>query len=310
MSDTKLIVTKDKLDKLATSISTKSGVSTPLTIAQMKAAVDGLVCGTITQDENGYLVISDEGDSTQRYSLEEICTNEFVEGDVIFSGTKLRSGLFYTNTKITSFTGNNVTNAMGDSWGSMANVHTFYGCTNLESVSMTSLKDLYHTDYIFSGCTKLKTANLDYMNMTRLGTGVFNNCSALEKTTFVLPKVTSNVYGSFITNNANLTAFDIGGLASSVGNIAASAFTNCSNLNKIIIRDSSIRTLGNISAFTGTPFASDGSGGTLYVPSSLVSTYQSATNWSTILGYANNSITSIEGSQYENYYADGTAVSS
>ena len=51
---------------------------------------------------------------------------------------------------------------------------------------------------------------------------------------------------------------------------------------------------------------SNGSGGTLYVPQALISTYQSATNWSTILGYANNQILPIEGSIYENQYADGT----
>lgn len=58
-----------------------------------------------------------------------------------------------------------------------------------------------------------------------------------------------------------------------------------------------------------TQFASNGTGGTLYVPQALISSYQSATNWSTILGYANNSIQAIEGSQYENYYADGTPMS-
>ena len=76
------------------------------------------------------------------------------------------------------------------------------------------------------------------------------------------------------------------------------------------MRVSSLTTLSYANCFDNTPFASNGTGGTLYVPSSLVSTYQSATNWSVILGYTNNSIQAIEGSQYENYYADGTAVSS
>ena len=66
--------------------------------------------------------------------------------------------------------------------------------------------------------------------------------------------------------------------------------------------------LVNINAFTNTPFASGKAGGTLYVPSALVSEYQAATNWSTILGYSTNSIAAIEGSEYENAYADGTSI--
>ena len=41
----KMIVTKSKLDALATSISTKSGESLPMTIAEMKTAVDGIIVG-------------------------------------------------------------------------------------------------------------------------------------------------------------------------------------------------------------------------------------------------------------------------
>lgn len=241
------------------------------------------------------------------YSLEDVCNNVF-EGDIVFTGTKLIAGLFYNNKKITSFTGNNITSAMGDITNIGATVRTFCNCTNLISVSMSSLKDLYHTDYIFTGCTKLKTVVMDWKNMTRLGTAIFQNCSALEKTEFVLPKVTSSVYGYFITNNSHITKFDIGGKATSVNNIAANAFNGCTNLNTVIIRDSSIRALGNISAFTNTPFASGKAGGTLYVPSSLVSTYEAATNWKTILDYETNNIASIEGSPYESYYADGTTI--
>ena len=44
----KVIVTKSKLDSLASSISTKSGVSTPMTIDQMKSAVDSMSSSGIT----------------------------------------------------------------------------------------------------------------------------------------------------------------------------------------------------------------------------------------------------------------------
>ena len=44
----KVVVTKSKLDSLATSISTKSGISTPMTIDQMTSAVDSISGGGIT----------------------------------------------------------------------------------------------------------------------------------------------------------------------------------------------------------------------------------------------------------------------
>lgn len=57
----KVIVTKSKLDALATSISTKSGASTPMTIDEMKTAVDSISgggggitpTGTIQINQNG-----------------------------------------------------------------------------------------------------------------------------------------------------------------------------------------------------------------------------------------------------------------
>ena len=88
-------------------------------------------------------------------------------------------------------------------------------------------------------------------------------------------------------------------------------------MDVLVIRSDTITTLNNISAFNNTPFASGKSGGTLYVPADLISSYQSATNWSTILGYANNSIKSIESTHTDPsapidltlYYADGTPIS-
>ena len=54
----------------------------------------------------------------------------------------------------------------------------------------------------------------------------------------------------------------------------------------------------------------------LYVPNDLISSYQSASNWSTILGYANNQIKSIESTHTDPnapidltlYYIDGTPI--
>lgn len=83
-----------------------------------------------------------------------------------------------------------------------------------------------------------------------------------------------------------------------VGSIPNGDFQS-SKLDTLILRKKSVVSLPNTTTFNGTAFASNGTGGTLYVPSDLIASYEVATNWSTILGYTNNSIQAIEGSIYE-----------
>ena len=114
---------------------------------------------------------------------------------------------------------------------------------------------------------------------------------------FSAPSVTSQSSNTSSTfaSDSNIETIDIG----SWPRIGGNEFQNCSKLKVLILRRSSVAALASTNAFTGTPFASGGTGGTLYVPNALISSYQGASNWSTILGYANNSIVKIEGSAYE-----------
>lgn len=124
------------------------------------------------------------------------------------------------------------------------------------------------------------------------------------------------VRGTFsgMENNAFRTTVGTSGLqifdyTHTSGSIGANAFYQCNSFSTFIIRGSAVMPLSNTSAFTSANrWKSGGAGGTLYVPSALISSYQSATNWSTILGYTNNSIQAIEGSIYETQYADGTPI--
>lgn len=93
-----------------------------------------------------------------------------------------------------------------------------------------------------------------------------------------------------------------------VTRVAGWSFEACTVFNTLILRNTSLVSLAGQNAFSGTLFEQNKAGGTLYVPSALISSYQSASNWSTILGYANNSIQAIEGSQYETHYADGSLI--
>lgn len=60
----KVSITRSKLDTLAVSISTKSGATLPLTLTEMKDAVDGIQTGgggSVTQDQDGYIVLPSTG---------------------------------------------------------------------------------------------------------------------------------------------------------------------------------------------------------------------------------------------------------
>lgn len=149
----------------------------------------------------------------------------------------------------------------------------------LTRVSLAVFPEVLSVNYVFDACIKLLTAVLP--STRTLTTGTFRGCT-------------------------KLTAVDLGGNGSA--SIAANTFLNSSAFNVLVLRNTTRTTLSNVNAFAGTPFASGKAGGTLYVPAALVSQYTQATNWSTIIGYANNQILPIEGSEYEHAYADGTPI--
>lgn len=175
---------------------------------------------------------------------------------------------------------------------------------------ITRLDDDNVTAFLIS--LRSTTWNLQTIFLKNLEVMSMGYCFAnTQVKTIVLPAVEYGTSMSYFFSGAtSLTKIDLGASYSteSVG-VRNGTFSGASALNTLILRKSgTIVPLQNINAFANTPFASGKAGGTLYVPSSLISSYQSATNWSTILGYATNSIAAIEGSQYENYYADGTPI--
>ena len=101
-----------------------------------------------------------------------------------------------------------------------------------------------------------------------------------------------------------------------VSGITSRMFDGQTAFDTFILRDSAICPLLYTSAFNGTPFASGGTGGTIYIPKSLYDhlgdgsalDYKSAANWSTIDGYGTITWAQIEGSIYENVYGDGTPI--
>ena len=136
----------------------------------------------------------------------------------------------------------------------------------------------------------------------------FASCSGLQY--IVAPKA---IFGrsTICGYCTNLLGVDFFGEVS-----GAYIFRNCTKLKHLVLRSTTVQSLSNANSFNFTPFASNGTGGTLYVPNNLISSYQSASNWSTILGYTNNQIKSIESTHTDpnapvdltTHYIDGTLI--
>lgn len=139
-------------------------------------------------------------------------------------------------------------------------------------------------------------------NVTTIGANAFQNA---KLTQICFPSLTTLSGASAFQGVTTATVADLGDVTS----LPATTFSGATNLSTIILRKTdAITTLANVSAFTNTPFKSGGTGGTIYVPQALISSYQAATNWATVDGYGTITWMPIEGSIYENTYADGTAV--
>ena len=177
---------------------------------------------------------------------------------------------------------------------------------NCYAITLTSLPDSVTTigASAFARCVGMTSISCNGA-ITTLSNNAFTGNSShpmqLAHVSFPNMAVSSlgYVFGSTTPANACqlLEDADVGNTAA----IAANAFANCYKLQTLILRKTgSICTLANISAFTSTPMRGYNSlSGTIYVPSALISTYQTATNWSTIYGEGHVTFAAIEGSEYE-----------
>ena len=117
--------------------------------------------------------------------------------------------------------------------------------TSLTTVSFSAATMI--SDYAFYKCSRLATVS--FPAVKSIGKYTFERCSSL--TTVSLP-------------NANF--------------INTSAFANCINLKSLYLTGSSICRLSESKVFIFTQLSTEGIG-SIYVPSSLLTSYKTATNW-------------------------------
>lgn len=197
--------------------------------------------------------------------------------------------------------------------------YAFYSCASLNSADFPKATSV--EDYAFYGTPALANINFPLLRtigrysfrnagfatayfpvLTSIGASAFAYNTALESVN--LPKLTE-MSGSAFSSCSSLVSVDLPKATA----VATYAFEKCYSLKSVILRSSSLCELDNTSAFSScyhflgtvnsTYNPSGAKDGYIYVPSALVNTYKTATNWST---YA----TQIRA--LENYTVDGTTT--
>lgn len=146
----------------------------------------------------------------------------------------------------------------------------FANCSKLTTISFPVCSIIQSS--AFSGCASLTTIN--FPECSSIGTGAFSRCTYLNSLSF--PKLQLIGSGAFYScSNLSVASFPM------CSSIYYSAFQYCSKLESLYLMGSSVAKLG-ASVFAYTPMSLSsylGHFGSIYVPSSLLSSYQAATNW-------------------------------
>jgi hypothetical protein len=151
--------------------------------------------------------------------------------------------------------------------------YAFYDCKNLTTIYMGSTVQTIG-DYAFYNCSSVATIGWSDSSVKTIGDYAFYGCSnlALDKD-FLW--VTENIGKHAFEGCTNIDCIKF----YYINSIDDYAFAGCENLDALIIaRNNGRCSLSNPNALEGTPIAQGT--GYIYVPSSRISSYQSAENWS------------------------------
>ena len=176
--------------------------------------------------------------------------------------------------------------------------NAFRSKTSLQSVNFPEITSLNGTD-TFKDCSALRSINLPKLTEIK-GGNAFSNCSAL--TDINIPLLT-RLSGSQVTytfyNCTLLKKLDI-----RVTDLWRLTFRGCSRLVTLILRNNAVTRLYDVDAFMSTKYETNGAGGAyVYVPRDLISSYQAATNWSTLYAAHSDMFRALE-----DYTVDGTTT--
>lgn len=142
----------------------------------------------------------------------------------------------------------------------------FFRCLSLTTASFPKATTIGGDAFL--RCVSLTAAS--FPKATSIGNSAFRNCSGL--TTVSFPEAT-RIGSSAFQYCSKLTTVSY----PKATYIGAYAFNECARLTTVYLMGSSLCSLANSNAFSSTGITS--STGTFYVHASLITQYQSATNW-------------------------------
>ena len=150
--------------------------------------------------------------------------------------------------------------------------YTFQDCSSLQSLTFPSGMTGGIGTYVFYNCSSLTSLTLPPGLTGSINTSAFRSCSALTSLT-IPPGLTGSIGSYAFQGCSSLTSLTLPpGITGSIGTYA---FRDCSALTSLILQSPTLMTLTSTSAFTNNTC-------NIYVPDSLVATYQAASNWSTL----------------------------
>lgn len=156
--------------------------------------------------------------------------------------------------------------------------NAFYSCSRLSQVEIPTCKQI--GSYAFYSCNYLTTVR--FPACESIFNNAFRQCDYIKNIIFPQCKI--------IGEEAFLGCVDIPVASFPMATVISNfAFFGCYKFSLLTLRSSSMCLLKNSNAFSSTPFAGYSTvfSGTpyIYVPASLVSQYQSATNWAYFSSY-------------------------
>ena len=243
---------------------------------------DMLIMGTIKTYENSNIKNIGNYAFDRCYDLTTVSfPNCITIGNSAFQNClNLTSVSFPVCTSIGNYAFNNCSKLTSVSFPecTILNQGAFYDCDNLAFVNFPKCTNI--SIYAFAFCSKL--TSVSFPECTIINQGAFSNCSSLTSVNF--PNCTTINRNTFY-NCYSLTYVSFPNCIT----IDSNTFYSCYNLSQVYLTGSSLCILSNSNAFTSTPFMGYSSyfSGTpyIYVPESLVTSYQNATNWTYFSSY-------------------------
>lgn len=222
-------------------------------------------------------------------SVDGLATNTAPSGAVTLSSSVTTIGtLAFAYKPITSISAPAVTN-VGDN---------AFRNTLITNISDADFPHLYETSgtwmtNAFSNMPELLTIKLSGYMSFQSGNGVLQNCHKLTRAEF--PNANTNGIGAAgFRGNTLLEIIDIGNAG-----IGSNCFNRCNALRTLIIRRTdAVVALGAWTSAVMGGIYNNPTASTIYVPSALISSYQTANKWSSAYS-AGVTFSAIEGSIYE-----------